>query len=754
MRAGISYARPVQPVNLTNTDTMKTNPGFGTSLKYLLPLFALLPLQAFGQLWTGGSRVSSNWSDSANWGGTSIAPDNALFFGGTAGLNNTNDTASGTPYSSITFNPGAGSFVLNGNLLAIANGITNNSLVPQTINLGISFSNSITLNGAGSALNILGGLTNAVSAPVATTITLAGTGTLGNLFTYNYYPLGTNIFAITNNANWTIVNNTPLNQNGGPVVFQIDSGTLSYGTPSSAPFFESDNQNGPPLDNEIAAVPGAAGVLNVINGELALSPDLDMAVAANSTATVNVDSTLIASNLDTALGADSTAIINLNSGSLIVGIKFLGASGNNPGEVSQINADYGSLSISNGSGPLCIANCGTGSLTISNAAVKCGTLDISGNANGNTFSSAGTVYLDGGTLTVNNVTNASSNAQAGGNPTATFYFNGGTLAAKSGPERTFFQGSRVAPVIPITAIVQAGGAIVDVNPNNGFLDPVTIAEPLQHDPALGSARDGGLTKVDIGDLVLAGTNTYNGNTIISSGALMLSGSASIANTPEIVIAGAANLNFAAKFDVSQLSSPFVLGSGQVLSNTAPTAIIAGDFNAAQGILSLTYSPGVESLVLSNSTFTLASSTVLKINNTGAPLGTGIYTLITTNLFFGTIGSNGMVTGTAPSSFTINGGGIAPGKTASLQINNDQLQLVVAPGPRITGVSLHGPTLTLTGTNGMARGQYVLLESTNIALPLSQWIPVLTNNFDNKGDLNLSTNIVNPNNPMEFYLLSP
>jgi hypothetical protein len=114
----------------------------------------------------------------------------------------------------------------------------------------------------------------------------------------------------------------------------------------------------------------------------------------------------------------------------------------------------------------------------------------------------------------------------------------------------------------------------------------------------------------------------------------------------------------------------------------------------------------------------------------------------------------MVTGTAPSSFSVNGGGIAPGKTASLQINNGQLQLVVTPGPTITGINLRGPTLTLTATNGAAGEQYVLLESTNIALPLNQWKPILTNNYDNNGDLNLSTNIVSPNNPMEFYLLSP
>jgi autotransporter-associated beta strand protein len=76
-----------------------------------------------------------------------------------------------------------------------------------------------------------------------------------------------------------------------------------------------------------------------------------------------------------------------------------------------------------------------------------------------------------------------------------------------------------------------------------------------------------------------------------------------------------------------------------------------------------------------------------------------------------------------------------------------------PTPHITGVRLNGTTLTITATNGADNGTYVLLESTNVALPLTGWIPVLTNSFDGSGDLNLSTNIVNPNNAQQFYILS-
>ncbi|HXF10544.1 MAG TPA: hypothetical protein VN625_07135, partial [Desulfuromonadaceae bacterium] len=74
-------------------------------------------------------------------------------------------------------------------------------------------------------------------------------------------------------------------------------------------------------------------------------------------------------------------------------------------------------------------------------------------------------------------------------------------------------------------------------------------------------------------------------------------------------------------------------------------------------------------------------------------------------------------------------------------------------PHITGLVLAGTMLTMTATNGANNGQFVLLESTNVAVPLAQWTPVLTNTFDGGGNLNLSTNILNMGNTKAFYILS-
>ncbi len=72
-------------------------------------------------------------------------------------------------------------------------------------------------------------------------------------------------------------------------------------------------------------------------------------------------------------------------------------------------------------------------------------------------------------------------------------------------------------------------------------------------------------------------------------------------------------------------------------------------------------------------------------------------------------------------------------------------------PHITGVNLGGSTLSISATNGSVAGVWMLLQSPNLTLPLSQWQTNLTGNFDSGG--NLSTNIANAaTNNQEFYIL--
>ena len=208
-----------------------------------------------------------------------------------------------------------------------------------------------------------------------------------------------------------------------------------------------------------------------------------------------------------------------------------------------------------------------------------------------------------------------------------------------------------------TNYLQAGGVIID-----SVTYAVTNELPLLQDPG---SLGGGLTKLGSGTLALLGNNTYTGPTFVNAGTLALSGSASIASSPGITLAGGST------FDLSGLTAGFTLGGGQTLSNSASTATIncgANGFNAVSGTVALTYAAGTPSLAVTNGTLTLlTNSTVFTVNNTGAPLGAGSYCLIT-NL------AGGSVAGTVPT-VVVGGGGFA-GDSVELAINNNALYLVV------------------------------------------------------------------------------
>ena len=250
-------------------------------------------------------------------------------------------------------------------------------------------------------------------------------------------------------------------------------------------------------------------------------------------------------------------------------------------------------------------------------------------------------------------------------------------------------------------------------------------------------------------LTLSGVNTYAGDTTVggtNDAILALIGSASLANSAHITVGSNTT------FDVSGLSRTFALGASQTLSNTTSTAIINGGFTASSGAVSLTYAAGTPAFTISNGTFTLAAGTGFKINNTGTALPVGTYSIITN-----TTGSGGAVGGTAPSSVTVTGGGIAASTTASLQISGGMLNLVVSSGsgptpqPKITKISISGTTLTINAMNGVNGAQFTLYGTTNLLQPLP-WTPIFTNNFNGSGNLNLSTNIIVPGNPHEFYYI--
>ncbi len=197
------------------------------SIKYFIAILGALlafnPSSAFATifLWDGGGS-NDFFATAANWNPDgappSSDPTNDLQFGGTVRLA---PDSQGTTYSanSLTFNSGAGAFVVRGGTLVVgAGGITNNSTSQETINNDIFLSQDQTwtiASGAG-ALN-LGGTFRVV----ANALTL-GSGTVnmtGNFSVSGSRTLSSLILsgATLNTTNDFVVGNGTVNQTAGTV---------------------------------------------------------------------------------------------------------------------------------------------------------------------------------------------------------------------------------------------------------------------------------------------------------------------------------------------------------------------------------------------------------------------------------------------------------------------------------------------------------------------------------------------------------
>ncbi len=246
----------------------------------------------------------------------------------------------------------------------------------------------------------------------------------------------------------------------------------------------------------------------------------------------------------------------------------------------------------------------------------------------------------------------------------------------------------------------------------------------------------GIIKTGLGTLMLSGDNTYTGPTTINAGRLLMEG----------VVPG----------DVTVNSGSLLGGSG----------IIGGTVNVMSGATLMPGDGGPGKLTVGGDLVLNAGSTNVFLVNGSAFANTGI--AVGGNVTYG--GVLKIVTSgafAAGQSFTLFSGTGAT-NTGNFEVilgdagngnhfvfTNGVLSVIgtIPSRPIITGISLSGTTLTISATNGAAGGQYVLLGSTNLVLPLNQWTPLLTNSFDNNGNLNLSTNILNLALPQEFYILS-
>jgi len=271
---------------------------------------------------------------------------------------------------------------------------------------------------------------------------------------------------------------------------------------------------------------------------------------------------------------------------------------------------------------------------------------------------------------------------------------------------------------------------------------------------------GSLTKIAADRLVLSGGYPYSGATTIKGGTLALADESSLPNSPRIAIDAGATLDVTGTFGggLTLVSGQFLDGNGTVTGNLtagAGSSIVPGGVGISPLVGTLTF----------DGTVTLQGITHMDLN---AALDTNDI-LRAANIAFGGTLRLENITGTltAGDSFklfdatTYNGSfaTITPA-TPAANLTWD-LSTLAADGtlrvqagsarPQIAATGLSNGAFVFSGGGGSPNGTYHVISSTNIALPLINWTPVLTNTFDASGNFSV-TNLVDPNTQQRFFLL--
>jgi autotransporter-associated beta strand protein len=310
-----------------------------------------------------------------------------------------------------------------------------------------------------------------------------------------------------------------------------------------------------------------------------------------------------------------------------------------------------------------------------------------------------------------------------GNSTAGLYnkYGGCTiyLGAVFGGPSTILSGATTANASTTTFII--GG----VNTNSFFGGVISD----------GGAANTALVFNGPGSLTLTGTNSYTGNTLVNGGTLRVNNTAgSATGLGDLQVASGAAL--AGTGSISGLVS---IADGATLApgNSAGTLTIGDGLVLGDGS-TMNFELGTVSDSV-NVTGDLTFGGTLNITNLSG-FGVGAYTLFT---YGGQLSLGHLTFGAKPAgyNYSIN--------TSATGVVN----LIVAPTtpPNFGNLLLSGGSLAFTGGNGVPLGNYYVISSTNLALPLTNWTRVATNQFDASGGFNY-TNVLNVNSAQSFYLL--
>ena len=273
----------------TNTIPQMTNGYVGfTALGYgpgSWPIVNIAALQVSVVAPAGTAATNFNWNVAGNWFGGNNPPltGESLTFGGTAGLNNTNNYPTGTLFTGIGFDASAGAFTLGGNGLTLGGNLNNSAGSVETINLPLALTNAIAVSGGNPGLVMNGVISGANGLTCNSgTVTLSGQNTFTGPLTVNG---GTVILTGSNTISSTAAGG-PVNA-GGTLQLVANSGNTSggYSAAWNANTMNFQIEDGGTLQlrsDSSVTFGNTPGTLGAVSGSSTVTLDVNQATAGHS----------------------------------------------------------------------------------------------------------------------------------------------------------------------------------------------------------------------------------------------------------------------------------------------------------------------------------------------------------------------------------------------------------------------------------------------------------------------------------------
>ena len=367
-----------------------------------------------------------------------------------------------------------------------------------------------------------------------------------------------------------------------------------------------------------------------------------------------------------------------------------------------------------------------------------------------------------GTLTVIGATFTTSQGFTNGVPAnaSTGYgqiilTNGGTLALSAAiPELTSGMNTNSIPTISLGA----GGGVINTA---GYATAITNL--------IGGI--GGLTKLGTGTLILGASNSFTGATTVGAGTLAVNnpagsglGSGGVTVVTNATLAGSGSINEATN-GIAILGGTLMVGNAadtNGVSLTIAGTTTNGALNFKNGaILNVrlfggagagnnTNNPLAADLLKAQCVTLLTNAAVLTVGNPGGMTNWAVgdeWKIVSWNSApVGTFASTNLPA--LPSGLVWN---LSALYTSGIIAIASAPPALVSPVAKILAASQSDGALVINGViqNGSASLHYLVLTSTNLALPMANWTVLSTNPFNADGTFS-TTNTIDPTLPAAFF----